>query len=202
MCACLGAVVRAPVTGILIVFEMTHQFSIILPLMLGVLVSHSISRRLAPVSFYDALLEQDGHHLTRIIPPRDFESWQQLPVSTIANFHPVSLAEIDPATLRETLARHPYSNFPVVKSGRLSGVLTRKEIERSLLMENDVVPEPAVTAQPAENIGVIQGRLIQSGAGVIALCDRQESLLGIVTLHDLIRAQMAYGGGLDKDAMT
>ena len=29
MSACLGAVVRAPVTGILIVFEMTHEFSIV-----------------------------------------------------------------------------------------------------------------------------------------------------------------------------
>jgi CIC family chloride channel protein len=35
----LGAVVRAPVTSILIVFEMTHQFSLVPPLMLAGLIS-------------------------------------------------------------------------------------------------------------------------------------------------------------------
>ena len=198
MCACLGAVVRAPVTGILIVFEMTHQFSIILPLMLGLLISHSISRRLARVSFYDMLLEQDGHHLTRIIPPRDFETWQQLPVSAIANFHPVALASLEAEALRDMLGKHPYSNFPVITDGRVSGVLSRKELERVLLTQSDALPEPPVLARPAETIGVIQERLIQSGAGMIVVCDHQDALLGVVTLHDLVRAQMAYGQALGK----
>ena len=46
MSACLGAVVRAPVTGILIVFEMTHEFSLVPVLMIGALVSETISRRM------------------------------------------------------------------------------------------------------------------------------------------------------------
>jgi CIC family chloride channel protein len=41
MSACLGAVVRAPVTGILIVFEMTHEFSLVPALMVGALVSQA-----------------------------------------------------------------------------------------------------------------------------------------------------------------
>lgn len=198
MCACMGAAVRAPVTGILIVFEMTHQFALVLPLMLGALVSQAISRRLLPANFYDTILEQDGHHLHRIIPPRDLESWQQLPASAIANFHPVSLADLRPETLREAFDQHPFANFPCLKDQQVCGVLTRREMERALLMEQDALPEPAVTASPSESIGILQNRLIESGTGLVILCDTQQHLLGVVTLHDLIRAQMAYGGGLEK----
>jgi H+/Cl- antiporter ClcA len=65
MCACLGAVVRAPVTGILIVFEMTHEFSLVPALMLGAIVSQAISRALTRENFYDALLAQDGKRVGR-----------------------------------------------------------------------------------------------------------------------------------------
>ncbi len=198
MCACMGAAVRAPVTGILIVFEMTHQFALVLPLMLGALVSQAISRRLLPANFYDTILEQDGHHLHRIIPPRDLESWQQLPASAIANFHPVVLPDLKPETLRAAFDQHPYANFPCVDNKRVTGVLTRRDMERALLQGEDALPEPAVIATPQESIGVLQNRLIQSGTGLVVLCDAQQNLLGVVTLHDLIRAQAAYGGGLDK----
>lgn len=63
MSACLGAITRAPVTGILLVFEMTHEISLVPPLILGALVSQIIGRRLTRANFYDAILEQDGHKL-------------------------------------------------------------------------------------------------------------------------------------------
>ena len=44
MSACLGAVVQAPVTGILIIFEMTHQFALVPGLMLAGLVRPRSSR--------------------------------------------------------------------------------------------------------------------------------------------------------------
>lgn len=193
MCACLGAVVRAPVTGILIVFEMTHQFSLVLPLMLGVLVSQAISRRMMNSNFYEEVLEQDGHHLNRIIPPRDLGAWQQLPASAIANFHPESLTDLGRESLRAAFNRHPYSNFPVLQDGKVVGVLTRHDMERALLSNEAPEFEPAVTADPQESIRVIQSRIIDSRAGMVILCDDKQTLLGVVTLHDLLRAQLAYG---------
>ena len=100
MSACLGAVVRAPVTGILIVFEMTHEFSLVPALMIGALISQAIARRMTRENFYDAILEQDGHKLEKLLPPRDLQSWQKLPVSAIANFQPVVLDNLDPAQCR------------------------------------------------------------------------------------------------------
>ena len=69
MSATLGAVVGAPVTGILIVFEMTHEFSLVPALMLGALVSQAIRRRMNRENFYDELLIQDGHRLEHVRPP-------------------------------------------------------------------------------------------------------------------------------------
>ncbi|MCF7788916.1 MAG: chloride channel protein [Prosthecobacter sp.] len=193
MCACLGAVVRAPVTGILIVFEMTHQFSLVLPLMLGVLVSQAISRRMMRSNFYEEVLEQDGHHLNRIIPPRDLGAWQNLPASAIANFHPESLTDIGAESMRAAFDGHPYSNFPVLRNSKVVGVLTRHEIERALISNAEPMVEPAVIVDPQESIRVIQSRIIDSRAGMVVLCDEKQALLGVVTLHDLLRAQLAYG---------
>src|SRR5208337_4357417 len=69
MSATLGAVVRAPVTGVLIVFEMTHEFGLVPALMLGALLSQAISRRMLRHSFYDELLRQDGVSLEQAQPP-------------------------------------------------------------------------------------------------------------------------------------
>jgi CIC family chloride channel protein len=110
MSACLGAVVWAPVTGILIVFEMTHQFSLVPALMIAALVSQAVSRKLNRENFYDALLTQDGHQLEHVRPPRGLQGWQQLPVSAIANFRPVLVCNLDAAEIQKALKAHPYSN--------------------------------------------------------------------------------------------
>ena len=54
MSACLGAVVRAPVTGILIVFEMTHEFSLV-PALMVVMVDRPGGQVLGVVTLHDVL---------------------------------------------------------------------------------------------------------------------------------------------------
>ncbi|HJT80378.1 MAG TPA: chloride channel protein, partial [Chthoniobacterales bacterium] len=63
MSACLGAVVQAPVTAILIIFEMTHQFAVVPGLMLAGLVSQALTRSFHRINFYDEVLRQDGHDM-------------------------------------------------------------------------------------------------------------------------------------------
>src|SRR5262249_21147698 len=120
MSTCLGAVVRAPVTGILIVFEMTHEFSMVPALSLGALVSQAISRRLSKDSFYEAILAQDGHQLDHVVPPRDLRAWQQLPVSAIANFAPIVIDSLERTELAKVLDAHPYNTFPVLQNGKIT----------------------------------------------------------------------------------
>ena len=64
MGAVLAGIVRAPVTSI-IIFEMTNNYSLILPLMVANITSYVLATRLSPTPIYDALLLQDGVHLHR-----------------------------------------------------------------------------------------------------------------------------------------
>jgi chloride channel protein, CIC family len=196
MSACLGAVVGAPVTGILIVFEMTHEFSLVPALMIGALVSQAISRKMNRENFYEALLTQDGHQIEHVRPPRDLHGWQQLPVSAIASFRPVILPNLEPAAVQEILQKHPYQRFPVVQNEKLAGILTRKEAETALAEKRLPKLEPAAVCQREQTVRGLQQLLIESASQFVVVLDRPEgSVVGIVTLHDLLRAEVERGEG-------
>ena len=196
MSACLGAVVRAPVTGILIVFEMTHEFSLVPALMIGALVSETISRRMNRHNFYDALIRQDGHQIEHVKPPRDMQTWQRFPVSAIANFRPVLLGDLSAAQLAASLKAHPYQRFPVVRDGALAGILTRKEAESAIVERRPPKLETAVTCLPTQSVRELQSLLIESTALMVVLLDEPEGkVLGVVTLHDLLRAEVSAARG-------
>lgn len=60
MGAVFAGVIRAPITSVLIIFEMTGGYGLVLPLMLANMTSYLLTRRFRPTPIYDALLEQDG----------------------------------------------------------------------------------------------------------------------------------------------
>jgi CIC family chloride channel protein len=192
MSACLGAVILAPVTAILIIFEMTHQFALVPGLMLAGLISQVIARSVHHINFYDEILCQDGHNLDHLIPPRDLRSWQNLPISALANFKPVVAKDRSAEALSELLDRHPYRHFPVTEDGELKGIASRQEIAAAIAERREPKVDPPMTCQPGQSIRESQARLIQSSTGTLAITDESgRKLLGIVTLHDLLRAQMA-----------
>lgn len=189
MSGCLGAVVRAPVTGILIVFEMTHQFSLVPVLMIGALVSQGVSRRLLRANFYDAVLEQDGYKLEKLLPPRDLQSWQKLPVSVITNFHPVVMNGTTSAEIESILNAHTFAHFPVMQNGDVAGIVSRNELVHAVAEKRPPRLAPAKCCEPRQTVRELQTLLLDSPTGMAVVCDGPK-LLGIVTLHDLLRAQM------------
>ena len=192
MSACLGAVVLAPVTAVLIIFEMTHQFAMVPGLMLAGLISQVTARAINRINFYDAILQQDGHDLDHLIPPRDLRSWQNLPISAMANFKPVTVTDCSASALTELLDRHPYRYFPVMENGCLKGIASREEIAAAISQRRSPTLQPATTCEPGESIRVSQTRLIQSSSHMVVITDPSAGrLLAIVTLHDLLRAQTA-----------
>jgi CIC family chloride channel protein len=196
MSACLGAVVRAPVTGILIVFEMTHDFALVPALMLGALVSQALSHRLLRHSFYDALLAQDGHRLEHLIPPRDLAGWRQRPVSVLATREPVMARALEPAAIERLLRDYPYARFPVWVDGSLTGVLQRAEALSALAESRLPRLAPAVSCAPGATVGEAQRLLLESPAGLIVVrAETTGAPLGVVTLHDLLRAELALAEG-------
>jgi len=189
MTASLGAVVQAPLTSMLIVFEMTHQFLLVPPLMLAVVVSQFIARRMNPQNFYDALLVQDGQEITRIKPLRDLENWRNLPVSEIANMRPVIITDLAPDALREILKKNAYERFPVLTGGR-AGILTRQEASSAI--SSGMIPRllKASFCSRDTKISKVSRLLINDPSGMALIGDPASgSISGLVTLHDLVRVQ-------------
>ena len=192
MSSCLGAIVRAPMTSLLIVFEMTHQFSMVPALMIGVIVSQTIARFGATHNFYDSLLLIEGHDLIKIKPPRDLKSWHNLHVQVIANKNPIIIKDLSETSLKTTLADYPYNAFPVEIDGILTGVVTRGEIESALRQRRPPVAEPAIVCHDDEKLRNIENKFIQSTTGmVIVISKNDSSIISLITLHDLLRAQAA-----------
>ncbi len=192
MSACLGAVVLAPVTAILIIFEMTHQFSVVPGLMIAGLVSQAVARSLLRHNFYDEVLLQDGHQMEHVVPPRDLRSWHGLPISAIANFKPVVLQDLTEPALKAMLAEHPYRYFPVIEAESIKGMAPRAEIEAAVAEQRPLRLLTARECRPADSIRETQTSLIESPSNTLLLTDRNGGkLLAIVTLHDILRAQVS-----------
>lgn len=192
MSACLGAVVQAPVTSILIIFEMTHQFSLLPGLMVAVLISQLIARVLNGTNFYEQALLDDGHEMEQLIPPRDLRGWQNLPISAVAQFKPVVVDGLEEEGIREVLEKYSYGCYPLLEQGRIRGVVSRWQLEAWLAGERGWEVQPPVVCLPGDSIRDVQSELIQCDHGLLILSDASgEKVLGVVTLHDLLRAQMS-----------
>ena len=192
MCACLGAVVRAPVTGILIVFEMTHEFALVPVLIFGALISQIIARRMSHENFYEAVLAQDGQHVERIVPPRSLRTWMELPSARIANFTVLSLTSLNPDVVRKIVTEQEYMRYPVIIGGNLLGVLTRHEALHALDESRPPVLESAVTCTPTTPVREVAAKIVDSPSGLIILIDQPGSVIGVITMHDILRAQMNF----------
>lgn len=190
MCTCLCAVIRAPLTSMLIVFEMTHQFDLIPPLMIGVLICEAIARLSGRENFYTALLLQEGHELVKINPPRDLESWHRIRAGDLIGSHVVTVESGTEHDARRLLETCPYRCFPVQEDGVLIGVVTRGELRRTLETNEPPRIEPVVTCHPGQTIRDLADMFIESPLGVLVVTREEDgTILGVLTLHDLLRAQ-------------
>jgi CIC family chloride channel protein len=199
MCACLGAVVRAPVTGILIVFEMTHEFALVPVLIFGALVSQLISRRLDRENFYEAVLAQDGQHVERLVPPRSLQNWMELPAARIANFGPLVVRSLTPESLQAFLTTNSHERFPVISRNELSGVLIRREAIAALAANRAPILEAPVTCTPDTTLREVADLIVTSPSGILMIQDQtgpDGRLIGVMTMHDILRAQKMFARDL------
>jgi CIC family chloride channel protein len=60
MGALFAGIIRAPMTSVFMIFEITQDYQIVVPLMVANMLSYAISRHYQPTPVYHALLEQDG----------------------------------------------------------------------------------------------------------------------------------------------
>jgi CIC family chloride channel protein len=200
MSSALGAVVRAPFTSILIVFEMTREFSLLPTLLVAGVISQALSRFVLPHGFYEQVLIDDGHVMSMVLPPRDLREWQGYPVSAIANFQPVLAPALEAEPLRQLLAEHPYSRFIHQPPGAPPRLILREEAERSLAGGAPVTAHPLPVCLRDDSIQSVQNHLVGSPHGIVAVLDQPNGVaIGLLTLHDILRAQQNLAGKDDQE---
>ena len=74
----------------------------------------------------------------------------------------------------------------------MKGIAARTEVEGAIFEQRPLRMEQAVTCRPGEIIREMQDRFIETNTGFIVLSDNSVGrVLGVVTLHDVLRAQVA-----------
>lgn len=188
--------IRAPITSVLIIFEMTSNYSLILPLMIANAVSYIIASRLQPVPIYEALLEQDGIHLAHSQPSSILS---RVTAASVMTREVATLPVV--ASVREALERAEetaHHGFPVVDGARrLVGFVTTGDLKRSVAEGNeeallrDVAVKKVVHAHPDHTLDMIMLKLGQQELSLLPVVSRVDPtrLLGIISMRDVVRAQ-------------
>jgi CIC family chloride channel protein len=198
MAAVFAGAARAPITAILILFEMTDDYLIILPLMLSTVVSTLLAEYLNRESIYTIKLVRRG---VRLALGRDIDVMQGVFVNEAMT--PISdLDVVYSHTSVEDLAqkfdRTRHHGFPVLNvNDELCGVVTLRDLEEALhggdvsgMTVGDIATKSPVTAYPDEPLWVALKRLGVRDVGRLPVVDRGDprKLVGVLRRRDVIRA--------------
>jgi CIC family chloride channel protein len=204
MGAVFAGIVRTPLTSVIMIFEVTRDYTIIVPLMISNLIAFYISQRLQKVPIYEALAQQDGLHL----PTRGTRMVWEIPlVSTAIRKAPESLhPEMTIAQAVERVKDSNLESWPVgddlglvgmVRTRHISHAMDRgKEdmtIARLMQIARRSDGERAVDLPHVHNdqpLSRALARMRDNGHKVLPVVSRANAriMLGVVTLPDILKA--------------
>ncbi|APA97796.1 chloride channel protein [Nocardia seriolae] len=166
MAAALGGSTRAPITAVIILFELTGEYSIILPLMVAVAVATGVSRLLSSDTIYTRKLLRRGIDIDR--PHHPFAA---VTAADLAQPIPESLWESsDLASAAKMLEKTPGGMLPAIDDrGRYRGCVSARDVAESL-----DAPEPP--------------------AAVAALIRTLPPITADTGFHDVVTALAGHGG--------
>ena len=200
MGAMFAAVIRCPITSLIIIFEMTGNYSLILPLMAGNMIAWRIAGRLQPVSIYNALLLQDGIPLRQMPGYRGNRDYRKLPVQAIMTHEPFAVTStMTVSEALQAIARKDkrYHGYPVLdEEGHLTAVITHRQIAANpheSILGGLVSRKELVTVTPDTPIRKAANLMISRDIRQVPVVSAADSrkLLGWLTLNDIARQQNA-----------
>jgi len=200
MGATFAATAHAPMTAVLILFELTGDYRIILPLMLTVVITTIVSQRLLKgESIYTLKLTRRGIRLHR---GRDKDILDNVLVSEVMSHEFTVVSTEDSLASFSALLNQTHSHGAAVLDidGKFWGVITISDLEKAmsnnLELEKTKVrqvatPRPKVlVAYPDESIGQALHRMSPRGLGRLPVVSRDDPqrLLGLIRRQNIIRA--------------
>ena len=190
MGAAFAGAARAPMTAVLIIVEMTGQFSLILPMMLAVVIATGASRFLTRATIYTEKLRRRGDVLDdpvegTLLGTRVASQWMTHAPEVLA-------ASASVASALSALRRTKESALPVVDGGRFVGLVSSLRLAEltqeggsldsplsDLPLIDEAVPDSAPPTKVLE-------ALRRTGLQALPVLDNQRRVVGWVSERDLV----------------
>ncbi len=196
MAATFAGAARAPMTAILIVFEMSNDYRLILPLMFATVISTFIAQILMPESIYTLKLARRGIVLRQ---GREVDVMESVTVAEAMDPHPETVPEDMPVRLLGKAFEEAHVHgFPVVDvAGRLVGIVSLGDYQRALqkddgehLRVRDIMTRDVVVAYPDETLWDVMRKMGIRDVSRLPVVAREDPhrLLGIIRRRDIISA--------------
>jgi len=192
MGAVFAGVVRAPMTSVLMIFEMTQDYAVIVPLMIANLVSLFIASRLQPAPIYEALAVQDGIHLPTAESRQRYGQRQVVKVmQTASQLLPAEITvreamdQVRSSTLRTWLVTDERGVVGVVNLARLQHELAEVP-DKKLAELMDAMVFPHVHAD--QGLDLALERMGANQLEILPVVNRADvhKLEGMITLQDVL----------------
>jgi CIC family chloride channel protein len=195
--ALVAGTTHAPITAILIIFELTNDYKIILPLMMSCIIASLVASYLKDGSIYTIKLMRRGldikggldQSILRTLMVIDFMSYTTDTISEDANL----------AKIVETFRTKDASYLHVInKNNKLAGIISFRDIRHTLgeeksnakIIARDVATRNVVTVTPSDNIQHALQLIISRGISQLPVVREKDSrdLLGTLREKDVLAA--------------
>jgi len=197
----MGAVVSAtthgPLTAILMLFEMTGDYKIILPLMITCIISSLAVRWLLKESIYTLKLIRRG---VDIREGREVNILKSIKVGDVMNSSVETVPEkMGLEEFSRVVSKSKYNSFPVIDAGgRLSGILSFNDYSeaifnedlKDLIIARDIATKNVVTVTTEDNLFLALERITQKDFSIMPVVSPEDHLKleGVLTRRDIIGA--------------
>ncbi|MFM6037749.1 MAG: chloride channel protein [Sphaerospermopsis kisseleviana] len=186
-----SAVSKVPITAIVIIFEMTTDFNLVLPLMIVSVTSYLVADQVLPGSLYEKLLLLNGIKLQKNAPIEGVLT--ELTAKDVMQQRVETLeAEMSIEESIQAFSRSHHRGFPVVEKNQLVGIITQSDIQniypfRHTVLREIMTPKP-ITVKPTQTLSDVLYLLDRYQISRLPVVEKQK-LIGIITRADIIRAE-------------
>lgn len=198
MASVFAAAAHAPLTAMLIVFEMSNDYHLILPLMTASIIATLISQWLHPDSIYSIKLTKRG---IRLEQGHDMDIMQGVTVSEVMIPEPVIARTTQSvADLFALIQKTHMQGFPVVDDNReLHGFITLRDIEVSLdnekkslqdIQVGEICSKEPVTIYPDQPVYMAIRKMSPRDLARLPVVSREnpKKIIGLVRRNDIVRS--------------
>lgn len=194
MGAAFAALMQAPLTPIVMLFELTHDYEVILPLMLGCIIALLVSRRLNPLGLYRMQLQARGIVLEHEAEGEVMKRGQVRELMLVPHEVLTEGAELDEIR-RVCVEAELGSTFVLDGSGAVVGYIDGNQLARRMLHGEIQAGSVASTLMGKRNLTLLYPTDTLAGAmlafaraqqEVLPVVDDDRRLLGIIRRGDLI----------------